>query len=95
MGDIEVYIIVLVVVLLIAYLINRNQSVNSGGPYDYGERGDEEPRYDSRDIEGQGSFGRNRGSSSPSSSYQRRNPSNARRDNPNIQGQGSFGRDKD
>jgi hypothetical protein len=88
MNDIEVYIIVLVIVLLIAYLLTRNQSnVNSGtNPY---EPGDERPRYDAPDIEGQGSFGRNRSGGFDNDAQPR-----TRNDSPNIRGQGSFGKDK-
>lgn len=90
----EGYLIILVIVLLIAYLITRNQA-RSG----YGSgtgMGNEEPYYDDPDIQGQGSFGRNQGSNPLGRMMDRETtrPSASRRDNPNIQGRGSFGRNK-
>jgi len=97
MGDISTYIIILVIVLLVAYLINRSQS--RGGMYRDDSQGDESPYYDDPDIRGQGSFGRDASDndiseSRPRSSFPSGPGPGSRRDSPNIRGRGSFGKDK-
>jgi hypothetical protein len=60
--DFQTIIIILAIVLAIAYLVRRNQSTannNSG-------HGSERPSYDDPNIQGRGSFGRNRGNQSQS-----------------------------
>ena len=91
--DMQTLIIVIVVVLLIIYLLNLNQSRRGDGGT-YLDDGGERPIYDDPDIDGRGSFGRDRGSSSSfpgTSGSSSRRPSN---DSPNIRGSGSFGKDK-
>jgi hypothetical protein len=90
--DMQTLIIVIVVVLLIVYLLNLNQARRGNGG-NYMEDGGERPVYDDPDIDGRGSFGRDRGGSSfpGSSGSSSRRPSN---DSPNIRGRGSFGKDK-
>ena len=95
MDGIETYIILFVIVLLVAWLLTRNQRTSVGGePY---EEGQERPRYDSPDIEGRGSFGRDRMDDDATDVRPRVGGPRpgAGRDNPNIRGQGSFGKDKD
>lgn len=97
MDGIETYIILFVIVLLVAWLLTRNQRTSVGGePY---EEGQERPRYDSPDIEGRGSFGRDSSTIDDDATDMRPRVGGPRpgagRDNPNIRGQGSFGKDKD
>lgn len=87
--DTQTLLIIVIVVLLVLYLMNRGQSQSGGsGPY---SEGDEGPYYDDPNIEGRGSFGRDR---SNSSSYRETPRPTQRIDSPNVRGRGSFGKDK-
>ena len=93
--DFQTIIIIGAIILLIAYLVNRNQA-NRGNN---NQIGNERPTYDDRDVAGSGSFGRDR---DQASSERQNNQSNreitkpsSRNDDRNVAGQGSFGRDKD
>jgi len=96
MDDISTYIIILVIVLVVAYLINRSQSRGTAYRDDY--QGDEAPYYDDPDVRGQGSFGRDASDNDferrPSGGMSGPGPATPRRDSPNIRGRGSFGKDK-
>jgi hypothetical protein len=86
--DMQSLLIMVLIVLLIIYLINRIQSQGTGGN-SLGD-GSERPIYDDPNIEGHGGFGRDRGSSSSIPANEPR----PRIDSENIRGHGSFGRDK-
>ena len=89
--DFQTILVIVVIVLLLAYIINRNQGAGNG-------QGNQSPRYDDPNIDGRGSFGRDRDNQSPTQrirSNQDSRPSNSGHNDPNVEGHGSFGRDKD
>jgi hypothetical protein len=86
-------IVIILVIVLVAYLINRNRSKanNNLG------QGSERPTHDDPNIQGHGSFGRDRVNQSDNqnnSSSSAVPQASSHNDDPNIGGQGGFGRDK-
>jgi hypothetical protein len=88
----------LFVLTILPRFMNSQQS-----PYGYDPNegyGDGRPTYDDADVEGRGSFGRNRGTSSGGRNMNfpwsggSRGGSRPSVDSRNVRGRGSFGRDK-
>lgn len=93
--DTQTIIIIVAVVLLIAYLVYRNQSTANSNL----RQGTERPSFDNPNIQGRGGFGRDRSNQSQSdrqgnSSHSDVTHSGSHKDDPNIRGQGGFGRNK-
>lgn len=88
--DFQTIFIILAIVLLVAYLINRKQSNTDNNDL---EQGSERPNYDDPNVQGRGSFGRNRANQS-SRSTNNTPPANSQNDDPNVRGRGGFGRNK-
>lgn len=88
--DTQTIIAIVAIVLLIAYVIYRNRStINNNMP-----QGRERPNYDDPNIQGRGSFGRNRDNTTRNTSSSDLFRKGSPRDNPNVRGKGGFGRDK-
>jgi hypothetical protein len=87
--DTQTIIIVVAIVLLIAYLLYRNQSSTNNDL----RQGTERPSFDNPNIQGHGGFGRDRGNQRNASNSEATQPS-SHNDDPNVRGKGSFGRDK-
>jgi hypothetical protein len=88
--DFQTIIIVLAIVLLVAYLVQRNQSRINNNNVD---RGTERPNHDDPNVQGHGSFGRNR-DKQRNSAARNAPQANSQNDDPNVRGRGGFGRDK-
>jgi len=96
---------ILFVLVVLPRLMNSRQNPNDYEPVpdDRYPPGDEQPRYDNPNIDGRGSFGRDRnpdrGNPTSSGNDTRRQPDSStgrsRPDDKNVRGRGSFGRDKD
>lgn len=87
--DIQTILIIVGVVLLIAYLMNRNKSTINNAL----RRGTERPSFDNPNIQGRGSFGRNQDNQHNTSNSETTRPG-SHNDGPNVIGKGGFGRDK-
>lgn len=90
MNDLGTMCLLAVFVIVGLMLLSRVMGSGLGGT-NYTQRGNEYSHYDDPDIGSHGSFGGNRGNSSPN---QGNGPAGGRVDNPNIRSRGSFGRSK-